>query len=165
MSIRRAGIAAMGLLTLISTFLSGCIKAKKITSFEVVTLSEVGSAAWTYEWEFVRTKNGVTFTYYSGSWEFDDDRTREDFIEKRIEGDGAFLEEVLKLFNDCKLSAWNGFRKSNPNILDGRMFTFKAVLNEGEEIGASGSNSFPSGYRDFKEALRNLVENGTVGGE
>ena len=165
MILRKAGILAMGLLTAISAFFSNCKPAKEITSFEVVTLREVGTAAWTDEWEFVRTETGVTFTYYSGPWEFQEDVTREEFVEKRVEGGEEFLQEVLKLFNDCRISAWDGFRKSNPNVLDGTMFSFKGVINDGEEISASGSNSYPGKYRDFKEAIRNLVTSGTIKGE
>ena len=56
---------------------------------------------------------------------------------------------------------WNGFHGKHPrNVRDGEMFTFAAVVNEGEKISADGSENFPKNYRELKERLHVLLESG-----
>ena len=165
MKLRKAGVIIMGLLTMLSVFFQGCKPAKKITDFEIVTLTEHGTAALTDEWEIQKTPAGAKFVYYSGPWEFHDDVTREDCVKKVVEGDETFYQDLLKVLTDCKLSAWDGFRKSNKGVLDGTMFSLKAVINGGETVSASGSNAYPTGYRDLKEVFYNLASYGTIRGE
>ncbi|MBR5340544.1 MAG: hypothetical protein IK151_01310 [Erysipelotrichaceae bacterium] len=67
-------------------------------------------------------------------------------------------EKVLKLLNDCKILAWDGFRGDHPKgVSDGTMFTLKAVVND-QKIYADGSENFPKYYREFNNGLRELLE-------
>ena len=66
--------------------------------------------------------------------------------------------KVLKLLNDCKILAWDGFKGDHPKgVSDGIMFTLRAVVND-QKIYADGSENFPKYYREFNNGLRELLE-------
>lgn len=68
--------------------------------------------------------------------------------------------EMLDVLNQCGVLKWNGFSGKNPpHVLDGVMFRFTAVVNDGRKIIANGSNNFPKHYREFTSALRNVLNN------
>ena len=66
------------------------------------------------------------------------------------------------LLHELNLTEWNGFRRSDPDVLDGEDFSLSVVFADGDEISAYGSNSFPSGYSDkmrrVEEFFRALME-------
>ncbi len=66
------------------------------------------------------------------------------------------------LLHELNLAEWNGFRKSDPDVLDGEDFSLSVVFADGDEISAYGSNSFPSGYEDkmsrIEDFFRTLME-------
>ncbi len=64
------------------------------------------------------------------------------------------LQEVLKVLNSCNIASWNGFYGERPHgLLDGIMFQFEAVVNDGQQITARGTENFPSHYEKFTDAL------------
>ena len=68
--------------------------------------------------------------------------------------DPVFLEKLLALLEEYKVSAWDGFSVSNPNVLDGTSFSLSVGFKEKEKnISAHGYMSFPPHYRDFRDAL------------
>ncbi len=66
------------------------------------------------------------------------------------------------LLHELNLTEWNGFRKSDPDVLDGEDFALSVVFADGGELSAYGSNSFPRGYSDkmsrVEDFFRALVE-------
>ena len=73
--------------------------------------------------------------------------------------DEAFLEKLLALLTEYKVSAWDGFSVSNPNVLDGTSFSLSVGFREEEKnISAHGYMSFPPRYRDFRDALGELFK-------
>ncbi len=65
---------------------------------------------------------------------------------------------ALKLMNRCRLLSWDGFHGKHPKgIKDGKNFIFKATVNEGKEIYATGSQRFPPHYRDFTDGLYEIL--------
>ncbi len=67
-------------------------------------------------------------------------------------------ESFMELMNECCVLEWDGFRGDHPpDILDGTMFSMKAVVNGGRKIYADGSENFPEGYRRFEKALFNIL--------
>lgn len=51
------------------------------------------------------------------------------------------------------LSAWDGFSKDNPNVLDGESFRLNIAFTDGSSVTAWGSNAFPEGYPDAKSTI------------
>lgn len=70
-------------------------------------------------------------------------------------------KEDIKNLKDALIighvNKWDGFSKSNKYVMDGEMFDFTAKIN-GIKIYATGSNSFPKGYRDFYNKINNIVK-------
>ncbi len=71
--------------------------------------------------------------------------------------DAEYMERVDQIVADYAISEWNGFSGSRPYVLDGEMFSLEIVMAEGEEIHASGNNSFPEHYLDVVGALDELI--------
>ena len=125
-------------------------KATQIVSFEIVTLHTSGMR-YTGETEIVMKDGKAEVSQYGIRFTQSEDRR---VLEKRAECDA---QKVLKLLNDCKLLAWDGFNGSHPKgVLDGTMFRLNAVVNGNQKIYASGSENFPKHYRDFTDGLYNI---------
>ena len=126
---------------------------KTIISFDIVTLRESGMRC-TAEYEIVVKDGKAEVSQYSIRYSKDKDQR---ILKKRAE---CSIDDVLKLFNDCRLLSWNGFDGPHPRgVCDGIMTTFKASVNDGKKIYASGSQNFPRHYRDFTNGLYNLLAN------
>ena len=129
---------------------------KELPEFDIITISEIGTEASTREYEIVRTDGGVTVSFYYGPWNFNEATKREDCLTNRIEGGDELYGSLRELVRDCKVEKWNGFSKSNPNVLDGSSFWLSGVIN-GKEVSAHGSNAYPDGYSDFTRALWKML--------
>lgn len=67
-------------------------------------------------------------------------------------------ESIIRLLNDCDVLSWDGFSGKNPRgVRDGYMFTFKAELNGGTKVYASGSNNFPKHYRELRDNIIQIL--------
>ena len=65
-------------------------------------------------------------------------------------GDVRELEDILKKYDVGK---WNGFQKSDKNVLDGNSFSLSVSFVNGESISASGYMMYPSNYKEVRDAL------------
>ena len=68
----------------------------------------------------------------------------------------AFAEELEKLVSDYKLEDWNGFRGSDPRVLDGEGFTLEISFADDVRVRASGENKFPEGYHGAVSAIEDV---------
>ncbi|MCR4577504.1 MAG: hypothetical protein K5784_06320 [Clostridiales bacterium] len=68
----------------------------------------------------------------------------------------AFAEELQKLVSEYKLEDWNGFRGSDPRVLDGEHFTLELSFADGDMVRASGENEFPEGYHNAVNAVEDV---------
>ena len=69
-------------------------------------------------------------------------------------------DRMTELMNSCGVIRWDGFHGKHPkNVRDGIMFTFTATVNGELTIRAEGSENFPSGYREFVQALNSMLKN------
>lgn len=131
---------------------------KKIESFSSVSLRITGMRANIQLYEILKTDEGVSVSFYEGSWEYMDNVEKEDCLVSRVEGGEELYTEVLNILNENKVYKWDGFRKSARNVLDGYMFTFEARVNNDEKIYANGSNAYPKNYNKFIEAIEELLK-------
>ena len=126
----------------------------KIASFETVTLRESGMR-FTSEREIVCNGDCAEISEYLIRYNGTSD---ERILDARAK---IPLSDALTLLNDCKIGSWNGFHGKHPHgVLDGIMFSFKAVVNGDEVIEADGSENFPKHYRDFTSALYEILHGG-----
>ena len=70
----------------------------------------------------------------------------------------AKTDEMIDLLNKCEIIKWDKFSGANPRgVRDGWQFIFTAEVNGGRELYATGSNNFPRHFRDFTDALNNML--------
>ena len=70
----------------------------------------------------------------------------------------AGTDDIITLLNECKVIKWDKFSGANPRgVRDGWQFTFSAEVNGGRRLYASGSNNFPKHFRDFTNALNDMI--------
>ena len=78
------------------------------------------------------------------------------------EPEGEVGDDFLKLLEGlcrrCGIASWNGFNKYNKYVCDGSGFSLSIQYADGKVLTAHGSNSFPKGYREFKNALDALFD-------
>ena len=70
-----------------------------------------------------------------------------------IEVDGTVLREIETLFQKYDVGQWNGFKKSDSRVMDGRSFSLYLKMENGESVEASGYMSWPQNFRDVREGL------------
>lgn len=68
---------------------------------------------------------------------------------------GKKLEELLKKY---EVNKWNGFDKSDLNVLDGNSFHLSVTMEDDQYISASGYMKYPKNYREFSSELSSLFE-------
>lgn len=130
-------------------------KIKKVESFERVTLRESGMR-YTIEYEMVPKDGQAELTLYAIRFGDQEDR--------RVPEQTAVIpvQEALDLMNTCRLMSWDGFQGRHPRgVLDGIMFSMKAVVNDNRSISASGSENFPKQYRIFTDGMRRILSGET----
>ena len=72
--------------------------------------------------------------------------------------DEEFIKEVINIFNKYSIINWDGFHKSNKNVLDGDSFSLNIHFLDGSSISASGYMSYPKNYGDFKKEIDDLFK-------
>lgn len=128
---------------------------EKITDFEIITLN-ISAMRFASEYEIVREGSKAVISEYQRIYR--DGKENKDLIRQTSCDQIAILE----LLEKCRVRKWDGFSGANPpGVLDGEMFSFKAKVNDGKDIIADGSNNFPSHYKDFSFALRDMLRNST----
>ena len=78
---------------------------------------------------------------------------------KKVELDDAKLIEIIKLLNDNNVTKWDGFNKSDQNVLDGNSFGFSLYANNKTiDVHAHGYMKWPDNYREVRDGLDNLFD-------
>ena len=125
----------------------------KIKSFETVTLHTSGMRYVT-DYEIVKSGENAEVSQYTVGYR-DGEKVRQ--LQKRAV---CSAKCALKLMNKCRLLSWDGYHGKRPKgIKDGTNFIFKATVNEGKEIYATGSQRCPWHYGDFSDGLREMLNN------
>ena len=68
------------------------------------------------------------------------------------------LKEIINVLNKYEVSNWDGYSKSDPNVLDGDSFSFSLYEKDGTNISASGYMMWPDHYRDVKTELKEIFD-------
>ena len=124
---------------------------RRIRSFETVRLRTSGMRHVT-DYEIVNRGDEAEISQYAVGY-CDGEEVRQ--LQKRAV---CSAKRALRLMNKCRLLSWDGFHGQRPKgIKDGKNFIFKATVNEGETIYATGSQRFPPCYRDFTDGLYEIL--------
>lgn len=129
------------------------LKKKQVESFENITIRESGMRV-SEEYEIINKGDICEISLYQlipiqGT--YDDERILLQSAEYKT-------ADLLVLMNDCGFASWNGFEGKHPkNVSDGIMFRLFAVINDGEEISAQGSQNFPKNYNEFVKQIKTIL--------
>ncbi|MBR5931970.1 MAG: hypothetical protein IKZ95_08115 [Lachnospiraceae bacterium] len=108
--------------------------------------ASIGADSYSYS---VVEKDGKHFLEYESM-------VYQDYGTMTMELDEAFLDQLTKLYKDCRLAEWDGYDKYATNVLDGDGFSLSLSFRDGESMSAHGSNCAPEGYGTFKEQMEAL---------
>ena len=70
--------------------------------------------------------------------------------------DWQWIDDLSAVVASYDLEAWDGFRGSDPDVLDGEMFTFELTFADGAAVYASGNNAFPENYYEATGAIEEV---------
>ena len=77
-------------------------------------------------------------------------------MERQVEPE--LLAALEDLYHKHQICQWEGFNKTNEYVLDGSGFSLRLAFQDGKSMSASGSNTWPDGYREYLADLRALIE-------
>ncbi len=67
------------------------------------------------------------------------------------------LKDIIKRYN---VPSWNGFNKSDNDVLDGNDFSIYVKFTNDTKIEANGYMKWPNNYREVKDELNKLFKGG-----
>lgn len=72
--------------------------------------------------------------------------------------DAALMDQAKEILERYEVGKWNGFDKTNSRVQDGSSFSLSVTFTNGEELKASGQNSFPPNYSSVFRELNALIQ-------
>ena len=74
----------------------------------------------------------------------------------KIEVDDSFKDKLSDILIKYNVDKWDGFNKSDQNVLDGDGFSFSARFQDDTSVSASGYMMWPDNYRNVRDELDSL---------
>ena len=117
---------------------------KEIRSF---SYSHNGSISYDgYNYTFYQDENGVHLTAeLNCGWEKLD-----------VDLEDGIMEQLETIVFEHQMYQWDGFSKTDTNVMDGEGFSLDITFMDGTTVSAHGSNAFPSGYGAAEDAFNGL---------
>ena len=76
---------------------------------------------------------------------------------KKVSIDKKTMEKLVNELNKYNITSWDGFKKSDKNVLDGDSFSLSIGTKNEEWIGASGYMSWPKNYSEVKGVFDSVI--------
>lgn len=76
---------------------------------------------------------------------------------QKVKLDNETIEKLINVLNEYNVAKWDGFHKSDQNVLDGDSFSFSMYTLEDRYISASGYMSWPENYRNIEDAFDEIL--------
>ena len=80
----------------------------------------------------------------------------EDALKKEV--DIEFVHKIEELMTKYQVNKWDGFNKSDKDVLDGNSFSFSYSSTDNKSIEAHGYMKWPKNYREFRDEISDLYE-------
>ena len=77
----------------------------------------------------------------------------------KIDIDDVTIENVLNILNKYNVKGWNGFNKSDMDVLDGNSFSMSITEKDDTNTSAHGYMMWHDNYHKVKEELDKLFKN------
>ena len=81
-------------------------------------------------------------------------KSKEEAITKTLST--SQVDELRSILVKYNIVSWDGFKKTDKDVLDGDSFSFYLKYNNDETVSASGYMMWPSHYRDFQKEFEGL---------
>ena len=75
---------------------------------------------------------------------------------KKIELDNNLISELAEKLNKYNVYSWDGFDKTDKDVLDGKSFSIRIAMNDGNSIFARGYMMWPEKYKEVEKELDNF---------
>ena len=76
--------------------------------------------------------------------------------ELTIEVSKDIMDKASEIFKKYEVNKWDGFNKSDHNVMDGDSFSLGIWLKDDKSIHASGYMMWPDNYRNVREEISDL---------
>ena len=76
---------------------------------------------------------------------------------QEVELDKKTINKIIDILNKYDVVNWDGFNKTDNNVLDGNSFHMNLTIQNNENISAFGYMMYPNNYNDVKKELDNLL--------
>ena len=73
-----------------------------------------------------------------------------------LPADAELMNKLTEIMDAHTLRQWDGFSASDSMVLDGSGFSLEVDFEDGSAVYAQGSNSFPDGFNEAKQAIDGL---------
>ena len=77
--------------------------------------------------------------------------------EEEYNVDKCILNDIEKILNKYNVSSWDGFNKSDKNVLDGDSFSLSIETKDEKWIDASGYMKWPKNYSEVKGVFDSMI--------
>ena len=74
----------------------------------------------------------------------------------QLEIDNKFLKKIETILQKYDVGKWNGFDKTDKNVLDGNSFSLNVSFTNNTRISASGYMKWPKNYKEVRDELDSL---------
>ena len=76
---------------------------------------------------------------------------------KTISLNDEAIKQIIALLNDNSVVNWDGFNKSDQDVLDGNSFSFSLSANQGEiKVSAHGYMKWPDHYTEVRDGFDSI---------
>jgi len=103
----------------------------------------------TFSWTVTRKEDGTVLFQ-----QFDHMRTGHEDLYDTLPA--AFMDSLEAICSKHKIHRWDGFRGNNQYVCDGDGFSLSIRYEDGRKVDAHGMNSYPNGFREFRDDLYEL---------
>ena len=126
-------------------------RSKEISNIKSMRLSYSGGwSAYAYTIYDLKEKDDGYYVEIKPYGVPDDEAQEVKLTEEQIKQ----IEEILTKY---KVSKWNGFKKSDMNVLDGDSFSFYLHTEDGVDVSASGYMRWPENYKGVRSELYEIL--------
>lgn len=107
-----------------------------------------GSGSWTYMNYDLKKEDGKIIFKAEGVGE------KPNQVEKEV--DEEILNKLEDIINTNKVNKWDGFNKTDKNVMDGESFNLTITYEDGKVVNASGYMIFPKRYNTVSREIDKL---------
>ena len=79
--------------------------------------------------------------------------------EKEIEINQDFIEKIVTILKKYEVTKWDGFNKSDHDVMDGDSFSISITMINDKSINASGYMKWPNNFRNVRDEISVLFMN------